>query len=398
MNNEILLCLFSLALSNVLAQESMSHLRREGVPINVRPDNASDKIRMAQSEAVKKECQPGFLLFGNQCVRNVIVSPTYTCDPEQRLVDKNCTEHVKKTLQCPLSYGVTTGMCFKQKMTHSEVLCPDDFQLLNGDVCSRKLKLPDVKVCPPETRDDGSLCLKQASYPPQYACPDQYTLQENKCVLEQIYDCTPASATTPEISDTVTASKSVNQPFLRNYRENGYGFVSDRPLRHELVTHGKLQVHRYTVFEEPPIVEEFLLNRTCKRTITEAARTLCDDGGQFDGELCFLEKPVPHIVQPAKYKHETIPVIRQCPPTYTLDRNYDGTRCVALDEIPPTYVCPPGYEDVGFQCIKIFGAKRECPVGFKLVAGERCLQTLIQQPIVHYTVKYTCRGKNCDAT
>lgn len=362
-------CIFIIALliGSAVAQkkgEPIITIPQKNIPgTPPHPINESDR---------KKQCPAGFEFVGKQCAKTLTAEPNTVCPHGTTLADGRCAKYVGKLSECPPSFQASKGTCVKTLTSEPEVFCPEGFTLSGKDSCVRKVAQPDKKVCPAGSVAKGDDCVTTGVAPPDFVCPSGYTLIGRKCQREEIFDCTPAR-TLPNPGKEADQVLTTGSHFRREGK-------------------GKGDTTHYTLPEAAPTVEEYVVQKTCKRVITEPARRICPNGGLLDGKLCRVENRVDHIFKKGGFRDEFIPILRQCPLGYTqIDKS--GI-CEATEEALPAFYCPGNTIDLGQRCAIYNQPRTECPAGFTL-EGKVCVKTIFAAPIVEYTVTYSCTGKDC---
>lgn len=326
----------------------------------------------------KKQCPAGFEFLGKQCAKTLSAEPDVVCPPGTTIADDRCVKYIGKYAECPPGYSLSAGSCVKKSHAPPETVCPEGFILGGKDACVRKIQLEDRKECPPGSIVKGDICVISSTAPPDYVCPTGYNLIGSKCQREEVFDCTPARQN--------THSKEPEQ-----HSKGEKPRINDKFQRHQN-GHGKNDVTRYTLQEAAPQVEEYIIQKICKRVTTEPARRICPEQGYLDGKVCRIEKQLDHIMKKGGFRDEFVPLLYKCPLGYA--ETNDRSICEAVEEVYPSMLCPANTVDQGQRCALFSMSRRDCPQGFSL-EGKECRKTIFAAPIVEYTVTYTCTGKNC---
>lgn len=329
--------------------------------------------RVGESER-KKQCPAGFQFAGKQCAKTLSTAADVVCPHGTVLVDGKCAKYLGKFSKCPPGFQTSKGTCVKNTEADFETICPEGFVLSGKDTCSRIVQLPNVKVCPVGSVQRGDTCTTSAVTPPQLTCPEGYTLEGHLCLREEIFDCTPPNPNPPSKGQEVQEIDTF------------------KTMRREPVHSKGKERARYTVHEPAPVVDEFVISKTCKRITREPARRICAPGGILDGKLCRIDSKVDYVFKKGGYRDEFIPIIRRCPLGFV---EQTKGRCQNTEEVIPTLYCPANSIDLGNRCAVFSRPRTVCPTGFSF-EGKECTKTIFAAPIVEFSVTYKCTGKNCD--
>lgn len=321
----------------------------------------------------RKECPADFTFVGKQCAKTLTDQPKLVCPPGTVLVDGRCASYIGKESECPVGYIDVQGICRRTLTAFPDLACPEGYILRGKDICVTTVPLPEKKLCPPKTTPKGDNCAATKSEVPEYVCPTGYVLLGKRCQREESFDCTP-----PRVIADIEEPKKGQLAAPQHIRHGGLGNKGKESY-----------VYRLPVAE--PVVQEYVIRKTCKRIITEAARPVCPKGGSFDGKLCLIDVMVPAIFKPGGFKELTALPARECPEGF--EQTSKG-ECITTEDTLPNLFCPIGTIDLGDKCATYAAPKTVCPDGFFL-EGKVCVKTIFAAPLVEYTVTYACTGKDC---
>lgn len=138
---------------------------------------------------------------------------------------------------------------------------------------------------------------------------------------------------------------------------------------------------------------DYVVQSTCSRSRLVAAQKVCKQG-VLDGKVCAFDEQVSAISTYGGVVEDHMPALAECPPSYSPSAT-DSTSCSAVDEVPVTFYCPAGSHDLGDRCAQQTTPRQVCNTGFAL-EDNACVQTQLADPVVEFTVTYTCVGKNCE--
>jgi len=317
----------------------------------------------------KKECPAGFNFVGKQCAKTLNAQPEVVCPSGTIKAGAQCAKYVGKLSECPAGYWSAKGACERTKTAPIEVSCPAGYTLTDKDTCVTKIALPDKKACPSGSLVKGDNCVRQQATAPSLNCPAEYTLVGRRCQREETFDCTPSRKPVEPSKDDGSKATSFRAPSVSKGKEPS----------------------RYTIPQAAPVVEEYVIQETCRRIITEAARYICANGSTLSGKVCLTDVEVAPIIRPGGYVDQAVPAARYCPDGYA-EASKNG--CSAVETVLPELFCPSGTQDDGSRCATFVSPRTVCPEGFYL-EGKSCNKTIFAAPIVEYTVTYTCTGKDC---
>lgn len=361
-----------------------------------------------------KSCPAGFEMLGKQCIQTVTIAPQFVCAPGTTPLDGECVAYSAKLVDCAAGYTFADGLCVRTQAVAPALSCPAGFVLVDDATCMKQLELPHSYACPAGAVAKGDTCYAVTTVEPEHLCASGI-LQGNLCVSEETYDCTPAvgeagivdacaPGTAPgPVGATQTALLRAKAKFAATGKEPGVGDADACELCSWNNGCGP-STGTGIAKNRPQFVEETLVSAKCKRITVEPAAKHCAVG-RLDGKVCLVETPVDAIIVPGGFATETIAASAVCPPGYSAAEGLlltpahcatGALECVRAETTPALYNCAFGSVDLGDRC-GIFSAPRAiCEDGFHLANGV-CTKTLTAEPILEYTVRYTCTGKDCAA-
>lgn len=336
-------------------------------------------------------CPPGFNFYSKQCIKTTVAEMLQSCPPGRKLIDGQCALYVAKLSECPPGSTVSKGQCVRLRVAEPEVLCPEGFTLHNKDTCVRKVQLPGLTYCPPGTVERNDRCIDHRPQPFEHTCRHGYVLRGSQCFKEEMYDCTPRAP--PRKSAPVGKREAIN---FSQQRANSHLAQNPGSFYHEQhVTASKKAIPLTKMVTPPPVVNEYVIKKTCKRVITEHPHSVCPKGAQQNGKECFVETVVPYMFKDGGTRNELVPVVQRCPPGFVNSAEKGGMQCTATQQFPPIFICPEHTTNVGNRCANYVPPVLSCPVGFDKLNVEECQKTLVVPPVTKYSVTYSCTGKHC---
>lgn len=139
--------------------------------------------------------------------------------------------------------------------------------------------------------------------------------------------------------------------------------------------------------------QDYVVQSTCSRIRRVAAHPVCDEG-VLDGDICAIDEQVSSVEIPGAVKEESIAAVPQCPENYS-PISQDDDLCAIVDDVPIIFYCPSGTVELDDRCLQSVSPNTVCHDGFAL-EGDVCVQTQFTEPVVEFTVTYSCVGKNCE--
>jgi hypothetical protein len=352
-------------------------------------------IQFGHVKPNSKACPKNYTLVDDTCIQHITINPTYLCDRHSILEKTKCFKYIDKIMICPPSYRLTDNQCLKEKLTGAEVSCPEGYQLTQGNICSKQTLGPSSPTCPSGSKRKGDKCIVVKTYSPRYICSRNYTLIGRQCIYESVYDCTQQTSTAMRTSISNIAKTSPvplrinvindNNTLLRN---------SVFQLPRKIFKNGEIQ--RYSISLEPPEVQEFIVQKTCKRTIREAAIPLCAKGDYMNGGTCQHEQHIKEIQGPPLMETKTLPVKYSCPNGYTMESIASMYPCVSIQKVTPTLICHRGYKEKENKCVMESPPKIICPLQYTLISTNVCEKINRKSPSTFYNVTYRCEDNNCE--
>lgn len=394
---------------------------------------------------VVKTCPAGFEFLGKECVQVVTIPATPVCPPGSELTpDGVCAMYVGKNPQCPTGFNRLGNTCERRETSAPLFVCGPGYTLTDADECTAPIESPPEEICVGGSVRKGDLCLLEEELEPELTCPPGYTNEGKICRIEELYNCTPEREplnptvvpptyvpptvvptyvpptrvpptlptvpfTLPTFAPTRPPSKYPTPPPSKGPKPPVYKGKSGQmprptspfPPRGSMLPNYAGGPFRRAAGYIPPAESkgfvperiDYVVQATCKRIRTIAAQKLCARG-ILNGKMCRVETEVPpEVVVPNAIGQDTRPPERRCPNGFGLASR---TTCLLSQLQSLVYTCPPNTVDIGDRCATYMPPTPTCPPGYALENQTTCVQTLHAPPIVEFTVRFACTGKDCD--
>lgn len=366
------------------------------------------------------QCAEGFTRLGNNCEHKESVTPFSVCGEGHTLnEDGECSMPIETppVEEC-VGGSVRKGdLCLVEEEREPELTCPPGYTL-NGKRC----RIVEMYNCTPPrptpTQQPGAgnfptpppsaaIPLPPAEVEPlpvePYAAPPMDMQQAAYAAPApppvQSYTAPPPvqSYTAPPPVQSYTAQPPMLPPMTA---------PPQFPARGSRVFHGKssypgeyppVSGYRRMQRSRPskefvPELVDYVVQATCKRIRTILAQKVCTTG-VLVGKTCRVEVEVPPVlITQNSFENDIQEPEPKCPNGFSI---VSRDLCQLLQIRKVDFVCPEGTQDIGDRCASYAPPTITCPTGFALENDETCVQTLHQPPIVEFSVKFSCTGKDC---
>lgn len=134
----------------------------------------------------KLVCHKGFTFDGKQCVKEVTVTPEYSCPPGTTPMKDKCATFVaeKPVLRCPDKYSLDSmGLCRISDKRPADFVCPKGYAAdrQTGD-CIRSATVKVSTLCERGELRKGE-CVQSQTIPPELSCAPGGALTPEGCVF-----------------------------------------------------------------------------------------------------------------------------------------------------------------------------------------------------------------------
>lgn len=372
-------------------------------------------------------CPSGYLMHPDdtRCTRTVEMPDTQVCPAGAVQQGDLCI--VERTAapinSCPEGFTLEGTQCRIEELYNCTPDLPVEVQMLRQGALRNVGKDQQVNtlllnptVSPGNTQNSAmqSQSLRRLHPTPVERPPtlhDDVTRTQESPVLDQ--NTTQSSSTLRKLgvrSPFKKPSTAASQSNLENYfsraqrtrtQESGIVTIEPPQDKNAQPLSGTAPASTQSVpLPRPPAAQDrrtfyqdYVVQSTCSRVRVVAALKVCEEG-VLDGKVCAIDEQVNSITTYGGVAEDNVPAIAECPPSYS-PSNTDPLTCTAVDEVPATFFCVAGTTDLGDRCAQQSNPRKVCNEGFAL-EEDMCVQTQLSEPLVEFTVKYTCVGKNCE--
>eukprot|EP00921_Rhytidocystis_pertsovi_P000003 GHVQ01000006.1.p1 GENE.GHVQ01000006.1~~GHVQ01000006.1.p1 ORF type:complete len:444 (+),score=36.25 GHVQ01000006.1:175-1506(+) len=371
-------------------------------------------------------CPEGYNQDGKECGKVVRSGPVESCPTGSVMTSAGCTVIRPVVLSCEEGFTKECGKHHSSKCTCTQTIVEDKVRdacpvgtidSVDFQYCSKTQLAPIVEKCPEGSSQNWHSSWKHGvsanaleCYVDEFLAPEcscskgEPTTEGNKCVLEEVYDCTPESHTVPSFHSRHLLAK--------------------KKLKAGQHLHGGNQgthVHEDGTSKAGHFTKE-VLSRTCKRTKVLNPTCECPDGttktgmGNVFGKYAMKCRARTTVAPEKRCSIDLSPVnddedcfqTKKVMPTYSCaegfvnscERNWlhhsEQCKCVQINSGDVLTSCAEGFTEANGKCIKLVDSDFSCERG-STRAGDMCESIRIVQPTVTYTTTYSCIGKGCGA-
>lgn len=154
-----------------------------------------------KTTAPKVSCPKGFKKAAGKdgiCTKTIKAKAEFRCPPGSEMHAHKCTaaKSIAVSYECKSGYEFFGGHCVKRLIGKSNVVCPKEYKLVDGNTCQRKFQQEAKSICAHGSSKKGDKCVEYLK--PYAECPKKFSLDSHgKCIQTETaqmeYTC-PAGA------------------------------------------------------------------------------------------------------------------------------------------------------------------------------------------------------------
>lgn len=345
-----------------------------------------------------KRCPPEFEEIGKECIRVIRVASSLQCAAGGSLTpEKTCATYSGKTATCQSGFTRNGNRCHRQQAAQPSLYCAPGYTLTDQNECTGQVPATPQEVCEGGSIRRGDLCIIEADEQPELTCPPGSVIDGKKCVISELYNCTPprqdgvSTPTSPFSQASTPTSPFAMQPTPPFSQGAPPAQAPPMPPLIQTEAVSPVVVHTYQQVTSVPAMQTVTTNpnKLMKlvgnvsqgqgvvvpegyRLSSPAARSYAPRAPQpswrraqalpaIPGSKGFVPELTEYVVQATCRRIRTIPAQKLCARGYL-----NGKMCRVEIEITPTVANPYAFEtDVQLP-------QQQCPDGFTLTSANSC--------------------------
>lgn len=370
----------------------------------------SGEVTVVERTAAVVMCGSGFEYDPDEecCVMEEVTDPKLACETGKQRGGV-CAVFSQPQASCPEGFTLEQAGCVRKSKSTMSTACGSGY--LSGATCVDRVPVELEYVCPTGCEERDGQCYTTQTFQHSFFCPAGWSRQGDRCILEEVVDCTDASLpgdcgdhcyVDPECTGhNCFGSKAEIQQRLQSRKRRS---LSVSLSAHALCNSRPCEVHKM----EPRPREESLelLSKTCvKRTETDAD-VFCDgpQSAIFNGVTCCVEVPVDRepMCPGEGSVHDCYTTVRKpasatCPPGFDKvcrGNSAFGCQCQKEEVVEPEPLCLSGFFEEG-SCVVFQDPVAYCPEQDAALVGDICVRYVREPVRLRTELVVECEGQVC---